>query len=302
MCDTSPVPLNDQERVLKALSRTALAEFEMQPVPVLDTGEVGLCWKVPMADARALWGEARAHAAMLGRWPVLVAEPFYSDTFGRFYYVGDADQSPAAVLSRARDLTPDAVQQVYRSFPEVDEEWWDGVAPDYVAESAARIGRHPPLSREELQQIRPDLSRLDRTLFEWEERERPTSVAEGGEYLDAEVSWSDSCGLILMPTGYSWEVPAYTDFFGASRVLGHEALIRVLADWSERVGAELLGSWGTLLELCVTRPPTDVDTAYELAVQHHAVAPYTLHGPGVSIRQHARALLNRRHWLLHERP
>jgi hypothetical protein len=107
---------------------------------------------------------------------------------------------------------------------------------------------------------------------------------------------------MLMPTAHSWEVHAYTDFYGASHPYGHEALVRISREWSERFGAELVASWGTMLEFRVTRPPTDIATAYDLALQHSAVAPYTLVGPGVSVREHARALLHREWWLLHERP
>jgi hypothetical protein len=299
------VEVDEEGRVREVMSGTYLGQFEMRPVAVLDTGETGFCWEVPVAQAHALWDEARAHADKVGRWPVLVLEPFYPDTFNRFYYVGDGDQSPASVLSRARDMTPDVVWQVFPiSWMADDDEEWDGLSRTFLNESAQRIGREPPLSDDDVRQMRPDLGRLERALFEWEERERPTTAPEGGGYLDADVGfgWSDSCGLMLMPTAHSWEVPAYTDFYGASQALGHEALIRVMAEWSERYGAELLGSWGTMLEFRVTRPPSDMDTAYEAAVQHHAVAPFTLYGPGVSIRQHARALLNRHSWLLHERP
>jgi uncharacterized protein DUF4253 len=302
-CHTLRAVINDEETVREALSNPELAEFEMHPVGVLDSGEVGFCWRVPVAQGHALWRQARSHAETLGRWPVLVLDPFYPDTFSRFYYAGDQDQSPAAVLSRASEMTPAAVWDVYRTTSvEDDHGAWDGYARSDLAESAARVGREPPLTLQDARQMYPDLGLLERALFEWEEQQRPTTAAEGGAYLDGQVELSDSCGLMLMPTAHSWEVPAYTDFYGASKPLGHEALVRVLQEWWERFGAELVGSWGTLLEFRVARPPTDVRTAYDLALQHAAVAPCTIVGPCVSVRHHARALLHRQQWVLHERP
>jgi hypothetical protein len=84
--------------------------------------------------------------------------------------------------------------------------------------------------------------------------------------------------------------------------LGHEALVRVMRDWWERFGAELVASWGTELQFNVDRPPSDVETAYGLEREQVAVAAYTVAGPCVSVRQHARALLHRHDWYLHEKP
>jgi hypothetical protein len=91
--------------------------------------------------------------------------------------------------------------------------------------------------------------------------------------------------LMLMPTAKSWEVPACTSFYGAGRSRGHEALIRVMEGWWERFGAELIASWGTELQFRVERPPSDIQSAYELALEQAAVAGYTIVGVGVSVRQ-----------------
>lgn len=296
--------MNERESIRDAVSGTDLAIFELQPVAVLDTDEVAFCWEVPVADAHALWRQARSHAETLGRWPLLVLEPFSPDTFNRSFYGDTDDQSPAAVLLRAEEMTQEQVWEVYPTTPPFpwDDETWDRIAGVCLAESAARAGHAPPLTLEDSRQMRPDLDRFERVLFEWEEAERPTTATEGGGHLDWQPWFDGICGLLLMPTAHSWQVPAYTSFFGASRPLGHEALVRVMREWHERFGAELVASWGTELQFRVARPPTDVETAYELALQQAAVAESTIAGPGISVRQHARALLQRHDWYLHERP
>jgi hypothetical protein len=64
----------------------------------------------------------------------------------------------------------------------------------------------------------------------------------------------------------------------------------------------MVASWGTMLQLEVTRPPQQLREAFELAVEQYAVASSTLDLAGVSIRDHARSLLHRTEWFLHDRP
>jgi hypothetical protein len=40
-----------------------------------------------------------------------------------------------------------------------------------------------------------------------------------------------------------------------------------LRSWRERYGAELVASWGTMLQLSVNAPPADLQDAFELAVE-----------------------------------
>jgi hypothetical protein len=67
-------------------------------------------------------------------------------------------------------------------------------------------------------------------------------------------------------------------------------------------GAELVAHFGTMLQFVVSRPPQTLDQAFALAVQQNAVAPCTLALPGVSLREHVRALMCVDKWFLHERP
>lgn len=80
------------------------------------------------------------------------------------------------------------------------------------------------------------------------------------------------------------------------------ALAAVLRSWGKRFGAEIVAAWGTMLQFVVARPPVTLDEALDLAFEHDRVAPSTLPLPGVAIRDHARALLHRDTWFLHDRP
>lgn len=300
MWDTCQV--SELERIRRLVAGTGLADCELQPVPVLDTGEVGYCFKVPIADAHRLWRKARELVDELGRWPVLVMEAFYPDTFNRFYYAGEGDQSPASVLERAAAMTDEQVWEVFLLSAPLGDAEWDGVVRGDLDESEERVGRRPELTVEDSRRLRPDYWRVEQALLEWEEQQQPTTSPVNAEYLDWMPLFDGPCGLMLMPTDKPWEVPAYTDFYGASKPLGHEALIRVQHYWWKRYGAVLMASWGTQLEFDVARPPADVHSAFPLALEQSAVAPCTIILPGVSVRQHARALPGRPTWYLHERP
>ena len=107
--------MNERESIRDAVSGTALANFELQPVAVLDTDQVAFCWEVPVADAHALWRQARSHAETLGRWPLLVLEPFYPDTFNRSFYGDTDDQSPAALERDSHDVATSLLGHLERA-------------------------------------------------------------------------------------------------------------------------------------------------------------------------------------------
>jgi Domain of unknown function (DUF4253) len=208
---------------------------------------------------------------------------------------------------RARALRIEQAWQVFDdrpSSPPFDDETAERIARIDVAKTEARIGTPAPLTVEDAMQMARDPASLalERALFAWEEHQRPTIATEPHWHLEWEPWFEGPCGLLLTPTANPWEVPAYTSFYGASLPRGHEALIRILFDWWERFGAELVASWGTELQFIVRRPPAEIDTAFALAVEQVKIAAAMIHPLGVTVRRHARALLGRGDWYLHERP
>ena len=142
---------------------------------------------------------------------------------------------------------------------------------------------------------------LDRWLLDWEETTGGVKL-EPALYLD----WFDPVGLdtavVLLPTPHSWEAPAYLSFFGAEGPGGAESLIALVRSWHERFGAELVAHFGTMLEFVVNRPPRSLDEAWALAREQELVAPCTTALPGITLREHARSLVDRDTWFIHERP
>jgi hypothetical protein len=101
----------------------------------------------------------------------------------------------------------------------------------------------------------------------------------------------------------SEEALAYTGgFFGAFGPDGLAGVIAVARHWRTKYGAELVANWGTMLQFHVNRPPTTIKDAFDLAHEQAVLAPDTTILPNVSLRDHARALLGRTEWFLHERP
>jgi hypothetical protein len=145
---------------------------------------------------------------------------------------------------------------------------------------------------------------LERWLLNWEverfgnEALRPISVA----YLDGhEFSDPNPRVAVLLPTLQSWKALLHMGWYGLE---GDEAaeMAASLRVWNEKYGAELVAAFGTTLYLRVTRRPTSIDEAFALAIGHRHFASDTLCLPGVSTRDHARALLTQDRWFFHSRP
>jgi hypothetical protein len=205
-----------------------------------------------------------------------------------------ADRTPAQVLADA-DAAPPA--------PFDPEAYLD----DELAETEAMFGVAP--SPEEVQAAlgpSPRLLAVDRWLLGWEEGRPRVDDGSGGQHL----GWFDphegdrTYLLLLEAARMSEEAMAHLGFWGleTSGGLTPARLAGLVRGWRERFGAELVANWGTMLQFVVARPPQDLEAAYALAVEHWEVASDTMVLPGVPIRDHARALIGRDTWFLHNRP
>ena len=91
---------------------------------------------------------------------------------------------------------------------------------------------------------------------------------------------------------------AYFDFFGTAP----EVMVAAQRRWEEQFGAELVASYGTMLQYFVRRAPTTLKQALRLAWEQERLAECTTITRGVSLLHHARVLVGRDRWFLHERP
>jgi hypothetical protein len=138
-------------------------------------------------------------------------------------------------------------------------------------------------------------------------REARDAVAGLGLYPVAVTTWglSDWPAADLFSRFYHGggaDVAPWSVITRSSALSVEEALLQLMREWQGRFGAQLVASWGTMLQFAVSAPPETLDEAFDLAAQHAAVAPCTTMLPGEGIRQLARHLWRGERWFLHERP
>ena len=107
--------------------------------------------------------------------------------------------------------------------------------------------------------------------------------------------------LLLLPVQNSWEILAYLHWYGAES-LGSDKVMAMLKYWQEKYKIELVCHYGTMLQLRVKNKPKTCQEALQLAIEQETIAPCTTILPGVSLEDHACALLKTDTWFLHERP
>jgi hypothetical protein len=131
---------------------------------------------------------------------------------------------------------------------------------------------------------------------------RPFGPVDGTHLEWFEPDESIGLALVLLPTPNCWEVPLYLEFFGCESSERVALLARTMHAWHERYGAEIVAHFGTMMEFGVASPPMTKDEAVAVGAEQSAIAPSTLDLAGVSEVQHARTLIGRDTWFLHERP
>lgn len=115
---------------------------------------------------------------------------------------------------------------------------------------------------------------------EWQDAE-PTS----GFFVlspDFRIRTAGTVHIILIPTTRPWEVAAYMSFGGWNDCPNPEEHVAIHRSWHERFGAEIVTMAGDLIEMRVTRPPTDLATAEALAMEqfHYTAGDLVYQGTG----------------------
>jgi Domain of unknown function (DUF4253) len=72
--------------------------------------------------------------------------------------------------------------------------------------------------------------------------------------------------------------------------------------WYRDFGAELVSIDGIILGFTVESKPSSIEQAFDLSWQQKALASDTFFDAGISIRDHARALLTLDRWFIFEGP
>lgn len=306
------------ENELRALLMdTALADSSIAAVPVDESPLLALVVDIGTLD-QAAWPLLRERVAQTGRWPVLTslfgdADSWdgtvrETDLFSRYSYDEEnrgsrRDDSPAAVVDAS--LGFDVAEALVGC--QGDEREADADDVGYaVQETLERFGAAPEIGDAEAflrEHCLVSVADLERWLFDWEIATFPAALQLPPSGL-SHLSWDErdeTQALVLLPTDKGWEAPAYMHWYGAP-LWNSQLVIALLREWNEKYGAELVGHLGTRLLLQTRRRPVTPQEALHLAWQQNLIAPCTISLPGVSLRDHARALMHTNQWFLHERP
>jgi hypothetical protein len=108
--------------------------------------------------------------------------------------------------------------------------------------------------------------------------------------------WGLEAQLVFLPTTRSWLAPAWLSFLGAAGQTLE--LSAAMWQWDQLYGAELVASWGTVLEFFVARSPALGEQAWKLAGQLKALGGNL----GMPRWELALALTSSDAWFLHDRP
>lgn len=232
------------------------------------SGGAAVAVQIEPGEARAAWLEARALLDVTGRWPVAVT-----------------------------GWSPDG------------RESWSQQAGTFLAVEGF-ADRDRPSATEILAQAQS--IDVDAALASLEDGTWTEWLAEP---VEGEVSWaaaemaywfepgaSQPTAMVFLPTARSAATVAYESWYAENPRLPAAALVALLERWNATYGAEVMAHWGTMLQLRVERPPSDIVQARALAREQLLVAPCTAIMPGTHPEVHAQALLQAKTWFLHERP
>ena len=292
------------------LQGTSLENERIYALPVDETEEEAFAIEVSPNEALDAWQFARGLVDKTGRWPIVTLSWMgkgedglrESRYFSRFEYQhgDDGDVSPAALIARAAKTDVDALllqrsqQALTYSYSNM-EEWID----QELENLEDQLGQAP--AREEIEALRASgvdqRGDIERWLLRWE-----AERSEAGELHDGYLDWFESSHeayyLLFLPTRHSYEALAYLHFFNSDNALA----IALPRRWHERFGAELVCHYGTMLQFVVERPPEKLEDALQLAWEQEKFAECTTILPGIPLVHHARVLIGRDQWFLHERP
>src|SRR5262245_28482135 len=102
--------------------------------------------------------------------------------------------------------------------------------------------------------------------------------------------------LSKIPTTNSWELPAYLRFGGWNACPQPEEHVAIARDWHARYGAEIATMSFDTIEFQVQRPPTDLDSSEQLAIEQYLYCGDIVDQGVGSIRNLAATLLEGKVW------
>lgn len=310
----------------KLLQETVLENSNIALLPIPESTQLAFAIEVPRSTMLDCWHLLHSLIDVTKMYPILTDFSFAGtgnwhkdlieeDFFSRFYYKEEQQAgyfnniSPESIVDAAKSINgKEAIESRIKESERIADETWresDWYLYDLeITQSNFAISPDPKEAVAALNSgnIITEID-FERWLFNWELKNVPKEqllITPDLTYLEwYNMTLADTIPLLLFPTPNSWDTLAYIHFFGA---INSAEAIAILKYWYDRYGAELVAAYGTMLHFYVKQKPQTLNEAFELACQHNEFAPCTLILPGVSIREHARALLHTERWFLHERP
>lgn len=309
------------EQDLRMLLGSSLSEQQkIMSTPIEGTGQTALCIEVH-THALALWEHLKNLVPTTQRWPVWIItnwnpqatisqEELASDIFSRFYFEEEEkderlSDSPLDIIQAAQGLYVDDLLIKINSDEGLSAEEYLKIA---IEQTQRKFGICPKIGHaQQFLQTHALQTVIDveRWFFDWEIEHCPHAL-ELQENDLLHINWFEPSSyeheaIVLLPTPHGWEAPAYINWFASYRK-NSQLIVALLKEWEEKYGAQLVCHFGTMLQFITAKRPKTPAEAFHLAWQQYMIAPCTILLPGISLREHARALMHTNRWFLHERP
>jgi hypothetical protein len=285
--------ISEPAELAEALAEVSLGSRHVHQVPVSGSPGGFLVVQAQPRHLLAEWQAARELVPVTGRWPLMTTSWAPSPAPGEILVgPGRKFRGSAGAAQKLAELRRKRARLMLVA-PDELEGWLEdtrrlyGAAPDFA----------------ELQAVWEQdttAEAVDRWLFAWEERHRPTSEPWPGRYLEWYAPDDDDCFLVFVPSAVPAESVGFFSFHGAADFA--DDFPAIVHSWYERYAALPVAHWGTMLQFIVERPPQTLDEAWELAAEQFAVAYDSFGSPPRPLRAAARALWRRPTWFLHDRP
>ncbi|MEU1680077.1 DUF4253 domain-containing protein [Micromonospora zamorensis] len=276
--------MEDPDEIAAALRGTVLDGLPIEE----GLGETWVVTGIEQSQLLSAWRAARAAVSETGRWPVLtgVNEEWHDATA----------EEIEALDQESRTVDPWTVFRWWGTNSPLDREEVHLWLPHQLGEDfAQQVGRDVTLPTTLLAVERLTWERLLTDPAAVERGWRAAANFVGTRYW---FTPPEGVQLVLLPTPRQWLAPAWLNYFGALRPQGPEGLAAALRQWEQQWGAELVASWGTMLQFVVNRQPALGEQAWQLALQILALASNLESNPW----ELALALTRSDAWFLHDRP
>lgn len=253
------------------------------------------------ADLDDVWQAAADVVDATGRWPIATAsfdgEPLSTSLWGT---IPPSDSLPDPLSDETLERRIRELVDRHDAIWTIDEDELDF----HLDRTAARAGSAPSAAevRRELAAPIGDIE-LNVWLYRWETAHAPKPATRVPDsYLQPFKPPQGPCGVVLLPTAEPWLAAALMSFHGVNSVVTQDVFVSLLHRWHTRWGAEITANYLTVLDARVHFPPVEAEDVLAVAVEQAVLAHDTIGLPGVSLRDHARALVGRNAWHLHDRP